>query len=71
MWVIAWNEYATQNYLEPDKGLGPDAVEENMVWKTAHYVERLQAGEKFGYYEPLSSSQGWSIYLLSGGFVRR
>jgi len=53
VWVIAWNEYATQNYLEPDMGLGPDAVGENMVWKTAHYIKRLQAGEDFGYYEPL------------------
>ncbi len=53
VWVISWNEYATKNYIEPDMGLGPGAVEETMVWKTAHYTNRLKAGERFAYYEPL------------------
>ncbi len=47
VWVIAWNEYATKNYLEPDKGMGPCAVKDTMLRKTAHYIERLQAGKAF------------------------
>ncbi len=51
VWIWSWNSYAEITYLEPDSGLGPYAVGDLYVRKTAHYVDLFRSGRPF---EPFS-----------------
>ena len=51
IWLWIWNSYAEMTYVEPDSGLGPYAVGDLYVRKTAHYANLFRAGLPFEYFD--------------------
>ena len=51
IWLWIWNSYAEMTYVEPDSGLGPYAVGDLYVRKTAHYYGLFRTGSPFEHFD--------------------
>ena len=50
IWLWIWNSYFEVTYIEPDSGVGPYAVGDLYVRKTAHYADLFRKGLPFERY---------------------
>ena len=54
IWLWIWNSYAEMTYVEPDSGLGPYAVGDLFVEKTAHYYGLYRSGSPFKHFDDVN-----------------
>ena len=52
IFIYYWNSYSEITYLEPDSGIGPYAVGDMYIRKTAHYYDLFRKGLPFQEFVP-------------------
>ena len=60
VFIWYWNSYWEVCYIEPDEGIGADAVGDLYVRKTAHYADLFRDGLPF---EPFEETDEVSRYI--------